>query len=135
MPVSYTISWAVGNEADQYREVQLLSRRKLKRRHLIYYLRLFDRISEQLVGHLVDITTKGIKVLSEEPLEVDKRYQFEMVLPEDMGNERITFDATSIHCEEDVNPDFYATGFRIDQIESSHAELINQLIEEFGFRD
>ncbi len=113
----------------------MLSRRKLKRRHLIYYLRLFDRNSEELVGHLVDITTEGLKVMSEYPLAVDKRFQFEMVLPEDMGAERITFDATSVHCEEDINPEFYATGFRIDQIDSDHAELINQMIDEFGFRD
>jgi len=113
----------------------VLSRRKLKRRHLIYYLRLFDRSTGNLVGHLVDITTEGIKVMSEEPLPVDQRYQFEMLLPEESDTEKITFDATSVHCSDDINPDFYATGFRIDQIDSDHAARIRKLIEEFGFRD
>jgi len=113
----------------------VLSRRKLKRRHLIYYLRLFNQSTGNLIGHLVDITTEGIKVLSEDPIPVDKHYQFEMQLPEELETEKISFDATSVHCEKDTNPDFYATGFRIDQIDSDHAALIEKLIDEFGFRD
>ncbi|MBN1265273.1 MAG: PilZ domain-containing protein [Anaerolineales bacterium] len=113
----------------------MLSRRKLKRRHLIYYLRLFDRSNGKLLGHLVDITTEGIKVMSEAPLPMNQHFQFEMMLPEEFNTEKITFDATSVHCSNDVNPDFYATGFTIDQIDSDHAALIETLIEEFGFRD
>ena len=34
-------------------------RRRLKRRHLIYYLRVFNQATDQLIGHLVDLTTEG----------------------------------------------------------------------------
>jgi hypothetical protein len=40
-------------------------KRKLKRRQLIYYLRVLDRDSGALVGRLVDITTEGVMLLSE----------------------------------------------------------------------
>ena len=43
--------------------------RKAPRRHLIYYLRVYDRASGQQLGHLVDLTTEGVMLVSEEKLE------------------------------------------------------------------
>lgn len=36
--------------------------RTLKRRHLIFYLEVFNEDNDELLGHVVDITTKGIKL-------------------------------------------------------------------------
>ena len=53
-------------------------KRKIKRVHLIYYLRLFDKQTNNQVGHLVDITTEGIMMISEEPIEIGKDFSFKM---------------------------------------------------------
>ena len=34
--------------------------RRMKRWHVIYYLRIFDQDKGSLLGHLIDITTEGI---------------------------------------------------------------------------
>ncbi len=44
------------------------NKRQLKRVHLIYYLRIFDNNSGNNIGHLVDITTQGIMMISEKPI-------------------------------------------------------------------
>jgi hypothetical protein len=44
-------------------------KRKLKRRHLIYYLRVFEKNTDTLLGYLVDITPEGIMIMSESPVE------------------------------------------------------------------
>lgn len=110
--------------------------RKFKRRHLIYYLRIYDRKTEVLIGHLADITTDGIMLVSEEPIKAESVFNFKMTLPAEIeGSRDITFDAFSVWCKKDVNPDFYATGFKISNIEARDIELIEILIDSFGFRD
>ena len=42
--------------------------RKLKRRHLIYYLRVFDAESGDVLGHIIDIHTEGFLLISEHPI-------------------------------------------------------------------
>ena len=113
-----------------------MTERKFKRRHLIYYLRVYDRSTGVLIGHLADITTDGIMLVSEAPIKTDKDFKFKMTLPAELeGSRDITFDASSIWSHKDVNPDFYATGFKIDNIERKDIELIEILIDTFGFRD
>lgn len=114
----------------------MTEKRKLKRRHLIYYLRVFDQNSNQLLGHLVDITTEGAMLISEKPIITNTLFQAKMVLPEEIeGSKDITFGANSIWCKKDVNPDYYVTGFQLQDVTDDDLEIIEQLIVEFGFRD
>ena len=111
-------------------------RRKLKRRHLIYYLRVFDRRSGDLLGHLVDLTTAGIMLISESPIPADHAYACRMVLPGQGDDQReVTFEAHSIWSKRDVNPAFYATGFRLERPDPEAVAAIEGLIAEYGFRD
>ena len=54
--------------------------RSLKRRHLIYYLRVFDRNTDKLFGHIVDITTEGVMMIGEKAIETNTVYQLRMEL-------------------------------------------------------
>ncbi len=118
------------------KEEKVLNKRKLKRRHLIYYLRVFDRNSGQLIGHLVDVTTEGVMLISKHPIETNTIFKSKMVLPKGIeGSKEITFDAKSIWCKKDVNPNFYATGFQLLKSSPEDIKLLERLIDEFGFRD
>jgi hypothetical protein len=114
----------------------MADRRKVKRRHLIYYLRVFDRTSGRQLGHLVDLTPEGMMLMSERPIRVGRSLGLRMTLPSDAGREQtIEFDATSLWTSEDVNPDFYDTGFKFEKISRRHLAQIETLIDDFGFRD
>ena len=114
----------------------MLERRKLKRRHLIYYLRVFERNNDQLIGHVVDITSEGAMLISEEPIETDTVFQCRMVLPEGMeGSREITFDAKSVWSKKDINPNYYATGFQMLKAAPKDLDTVERLIVDFGFRD
>ncbi len=105
-----------------------------KRIHLIYYLRVFDVKTNKVIGHLVDITTEGIMIISEDPIEIKKNYTLKMDLPNDIkGNQGIEFEATSMWAKKDVNPDFIDTGFKLLNITDEDKKIINQLIDEFLF--
>ena len=111
-------------------------RRKLRRRHLIYYLRVFDRNTDELVGHLVDVTTEGVMLMSEDPFGLGPVYQLRMVLPEAIeGSTQVHFDAKCIWCREGIAPGFYDSGFDLLAISREHKQEIERLIVEYGFQD
>jgi hypothetical protein len=112
------------------------NKRRLKRRHLIYYLRVFDLSNGQLVGHLVDITKEGIMLISEQPLTMDRIYHFRMVLPSEILNKsELTFTSQVVWCKKDINPDFYATGFKLSDILEEDIVVIESLNHRYGFND
>lgn len=114
----------------------MAEKRKDKRRNIIYYLRVFDRNTDQLVGQLVDITTSGMKLVSETPIESDAVFQLRMVLPEEIGQKKeIGFDVKSMWCKRDVNPNFFSIGFEFEDISTEDIKIIQNLIYEFSFRD
>jgi len=110
--------------------------RHLKRRHLIYYLEVFDQASGKLLGHLVDLTVKGMKLVSKEPIDPGLTFELRMVMPEEYCPEReVRFTATSTWCSQDINPDFYATGFNAPDLEVEIRRLFMILINQVGFND
>jgi len=114
----------------------MLEKRKLKRRHLIYYLRVFDRNTGVLMGHLLDIASDGILLISENPIEINQMFQLKMVLPAEIyGKEQLYFDARSVRCQKDKNPDFFNIGFQLQKVSPNHFLVIERLIDDLGFRD
>ena len=114
----------------------LQDKRKLKRRHLIYYLRVFSMPAAELLGHLVDITPEGIMIIGEKPIPVDQDYQLHMDLPaEIMGKDRIEFSAHSKWSNKDVDPSFFGTGFQLQNVNAEDLKIIKRLIIDFGFLD
>ncbi len=110
--------------------------RILKRRHLIYYLEVHDGKSGSLLGHLVDLTTKGVKLVSREPIATDTELTLKMMLPDEYSEEKfVSFKAKSIWSGKDVNPDFYATGFIAPDLSKDVKDIFKSLIDEAGFND
>jgi len=110
--------------------------RKLKRRHLIYYLEVYNDATDELLGHLVDITVKGIKLVSKEKIELKKQFRLRMHMPEEYFKEKtIRFVAKGMWCRPDVNPDFFATGFSTPELEQNTRTLFARLINQVGFND
>jgi len=110
--------------------------RALERRHLIYYLEVYDDETGDLLGHLVDLTTEGIKLVSRDPIEVGKRFRLRMNLPEGYFDDKVLrFTARSLWSSNDVNPDFYDTGFKVEEMDRRGKDIIAGLVGQFGFND
>ena len=111
-------------------------KRKLKRRHLIYYLTVLDRDTEKHIGYLVDITTKGIMLMSEYPIEVGTILQLKILLQTDMSqNEYLHFDAKTMWCRKSINENSYDTGLELLNVRAEDFAEIEKIIEELGFND
>jgi len=110
--------------------------RKLQRRHLIYYLRVFEQDSGRLIGHLVDLTAEGMMLISETALATDKVYALRMELPgEVFAHEQFDFTARSVWCRPDVNPKFFDIGLTLLNVEARDITCIEDLMQHYGFND
>lgn len=108
-------------------------KRQADRSHLVYYLRVFDGTSRKILGHLVDISEKGILLICGNTVAVNTTYRLRMCLPNQMKDRtEINFSATSRWCKDDVSPDFYLVGFQLDDLEPVTKSLIVTLIRDYS---
>lgn len=111
-------------------------RRKIKRRYLMYYSRVFDAHTQILLGHLVDITPLGAMLISEKPIETDIDFRLKMELSHDIADKRyLEFESKSLWCRRDIDPSFFNTGFELINVSAEDNAIIKRIVESYGFRD
>ncbi len=111
-------------------------RRSRKRVYMMFYSRIRDRHTGDLIGHLVDLTPEGALVVSETQAEVGAVLPLQMELPEDIADKQfLKFDAQIAWCRKDVDPSFYDMGFHLLDISPDDVALIKRFIESYGFRE
>jgi hypothetical protein len=110
--------------------------RALKRRHLVYYLEVYDDEAGELLGHLVDLTTTGLKLVSKQRIPTHRNYRLRMMLPEGYFSQKdLYFEAQSMWSSNDVNPDFYDTGFSAPKLDITAQNIIRDLVNQISFND
>ena len=110
--------------------------RIIKRRHLVYYLEVYNADTNDLLGNLVDITTRGCKVVSRNPIPRGQTMMLRLSLPEGFFYEdELVFEARSVWSANDINPDFFDTGFEVPYLGLEPRKAIRRLIERLGFND
>lgn len=110
--------------------------RRLKRHHLIFYLKVIDTSSGEVLGFLGDITTEGMMVMSKQPIESEREFDIEIRNQSGLSNARVVqCRARSLWNKSDVNPDYYATGFKLEDVSPESEVAIRALVREIGFDD
>jgi hypothetical protein len=108
--------------------------RKYERRHLVFYLRVFDGMSSRVIGHIADISQQGLMLISDDPVPVNENYRLRLRLPAEIGETgEIIINGTSRWCKPDVNPDFYVTGFQLYDLSDNLQKYLLKLVDEFSF--
>lgn len=114
----------------------MYERRAMRRRHLMFHLRVFDADSGEQIGNVFDITPEGLMVTGEQRQTLGQRRRLVMFLPVDVqGAERIDFAGTVAWSNDDICPGLFDTGFRDLEMESVDRERIAAVIDEFGMRE
>ena len=114
----------------------VVEKRTLKRWYLIFYLRAFDQDTQELLGHVVDISTRGIMLISDKPIPTDKDFRLWLDVPqEEGGRERLFIETHSLWSKRDVNPSFYDTGFSILNASPEALLRIQLLIDDLKLSD
>ena len=111
-------------------------KRQHRRRHLAYYLMVFDRDADELMGYLVDISSIGIQLIGSEAVPVGQDYHLRLIFPAKLaGARQLDVDVRSIWCREDIKPGYAHSGFELVNLDQSNVDILELLIDEFGSRD
>jgi hypothetical protein len=111
-------------------------RRKIPRKYLMFYARVFDRKNGELLGYLADLTPKGAMLISETPIESGVSFRLKMDLPDRFfTHDHLNFEAMSIWCNPDVDPKLFNTGFQMLFVDPQDVEVIQQINERFGLKE
>jgi hypothetical protein len=112
-------------------------RRKLKRRSLAYYMLVLDATTQETIGHLVDITPKGLLIDCQKPLPLEKDYRLRLeTMPDVADKTYIIFTARTKWCLPDViEPYLYDIGFSIVDIAPHDAEIVQRIAEKYAAQD
>ena len=109
-----------------------IERRRLERKYLLFYLRVLEGDENDILGHLVNFSAGGLMLLSDAAVKVPMKYHLRLRLPAfTCERSELVFDASSCWCHRDANPDFYLTGYRVEESgrasEDGNVELFSQL--------
>jgi hypothetical protein len=112
----------------------MTERRRVERKDFSYYMRLVDNDTQELVGHLVDISSGGFKLDSQAPIPTNKDFRLRLDLTSEVADKpSMIFVARSKWCETDpLDPFVYNVGFQLISIAPVDLEIINRMIEKYG---
>ncbi len=114
-----------------------VERRRIQRRYLLFFTRIFDRQTGELVGNLADITPQGAMIITEKPLEVGKHFRLRMDLPEGFGFTKsyLAFEGRSVWCQPDVQPPLWNTGFELVNVCEADIPVILEINDRYALRE
>lgn len=111
-------------------------RRKVKRRYLLYYVRVYDAGTRQQIGNLVDITTKGAMILTTDPFPEKKSFHLRIELSDDVADKpHMDVTVRAMWCHPDIDPKLYNVGLEIESVSPGDVKIIRRIVEIYGFRD
>jgi len=111
-------------------------RRRLKRQHIMFYSRVFDRKTGAFLGYLGNLTPSGVMIICDTPLEVGGIFPLRIDLPEDLYPVNVlNLVARSVWCERDIDPNFYTVGFKTEKITAAQEKIILQINEDYGLHN
>ena len=115
----------------------MAERRQIERRSISYYMRIVDAQANQLIGHLADISVKGLKMDSQKPLPVGKKYRLRLNTTADVADKDfIEFEACSKWCQLDpIEPVLFDIGFEITEIDPHDVGIVQNIVDKYGSRE
>lgn len=112
-------------------------RRKLPRKYLIIYSRVFERDNGTLLGYLCDLSLKGAMILSEGQQEpntvIPLRFDLPDIGPSLFEVEQMDIDARVAYCQPDVSPTFNNIGFEFLEVNPEQKSFIERMMEKYEF--
>jgi hypothetical protein len=111
-------------------------RRKLDRKYLIVYSRVFERNLGKMLGYLGDLSQSGAMIISEQEQTPNSVLPLRFDLPDIhlFNTSQLDVTARVAHCEPDINPAFYNIGFEFLEVTSEQKAIIEKMMEAYEFR-
>ena len=104
--------------------------RKFRRIDLAEQPEVYDALSKELLGWMVNISTGGFKMVTSSEMEEGKEYLLNIVLPERNNQKKsVEVKASVCWCAKDIDPESITSGFHLVQIDAlGRLDLANLML-------
>ena len=113
------------------------NQRHESRKKLMAFTPVYDLRLKALLGYVGDLTLKGLMVIGEKPLEVDKHLTLGIEFPEggiDSSVVRVVLPARAAWCRQDESPQYFNIGFEFSEVSPDNVAIIASVLERYQFR-
>ena len=109
-------------------------RRTTPRKKFDYYLRIVDDDTQEILGHLVEVSAVGFQLDTSRPLPLNKEHFLRVELTAELADKPfIIFSARTKWCTIDkILPNLYHIGFEIVEIMPDDRETFLRILAKFG---
>ncbi|MCX6080736.1 MAG: PilZ domain-containing protein [Chloroflexi bacterium] len=110
-------------------------RRRIDRKYLAIYSRVFDRSSGRVLGYLADLSQQGIMIISDDPLAENVIFNLRFDLPDPplFSADHLDLQGRVAYCGPDVDPVFYNIGFEFLSVNAQEGRIIEEMMEAYEF--
>lgn len=110
-------------------EPPMYEKRRLERHKISNSLEVYDLDSGQHIGRVVDLHAEGLMLLSEQPIELFRRYALQVSLPMTLnGTTEFFADAESLWQRESIAGGQYWTGLHFVQLPEDAKRCIDKMV-------
>ena len=102
------------------------------RRKASQALIVYDLNSKLPMGQILDMSERGMKLMTEEPVAVGRKYYFKMPLDKKInGKKELFFDAECRWCRQNYETGWYNSGYILRFSSPQYAEALHALIRSW----
>jgi hypothetical protein len=115
----------------------MYNQRKDSRKKLMKFAPVYDLRLKTLLGYVGDLTLKGVMVIGEKPLEINKHVILGIEFPEkiaDMDIMRVVITGRVARCQEEENNQYFDIGFEFIELTTEAGAIIEAVLERYQFR-
>ncbi|MBN1979940.1 MAG: PilZ domain-containing protein [Chitinivibrionales bacterium] len=110
----------------------MTEKRTLERVRCYYYLKVYDKKSKKDIGSIIDISAKGMKIISENTFSVNEAYELRIKLPQGyIYGDYFDIRAETRWCKKNEQENYYEAGFKFLSEAHKGIYVIKMLIEDF----
>ena len=113
----------------------MLDERRIERHQLPYFLKVFNRFTDQPIGYLGNVSEDGLMLISQLPMLVGPDFELQLkIVGRSGGMHLINLTASCLWCHEDQTPGHYDSGFMLLQAPREYDDFVRSLRDYFSFR-
>jgi hypothetical protein len=114
--------------AKRYYTEDYFKRKKIGRMRLFFSV--FSRVSDLPIGHVVDISSIGMLIITREQIEKGTSLNLRIDLPDNVsGVESMSISARCIRQDKSENGDYFYTGFEFVNMTPRYVEALQAIFE------
>ena len=108
--------------------------RRIERHQLPCFLQVFNRLTDKPIGFLGNVSQDGLMLISQLPMMVGVDFELRLKMPgPDASVHVVDLTATCLWSREDINPQYYESGFSVSPAPLEYGQLISLLSHYFSF--